>query len=82
MKTINNLILFVLMFFSISTFAQNRIDENIDITNQNINFKYSSILPSVAYYGEISETTGRSKTNYVNGYYKSNGTYVDSYYRS
>jgi hypothetical protein len=65
-----------------STFAQNRIDENIDVANQKINFKYSSILPSVAYYGEISGSTGRPKTNYVNGYYKSNGTYVDSYYRS
>ena len=33
-------------------------------------------------YGEISPSTGRPATNRVNGYYRSNGTYVDSYYRS
>jgi hypothetical protein len=43
-------------------------------------------LPGVAkngsYYGEISEKTGRPRTEYVQGYYRRDGTYVGSYYRS
>jgi hypothetical protein len=35
-----------------------------------------------SYYGEISETTGRPKTVYVRGYYRKDGTYVRSHYRS
>jgi len=33
-------------------------------------------------YGDISTTTGLPKTTYVHGYFRSNGTYVGSYYRS
>ena len=33
-------------------------------------------------YGDISSSTGRSKTTPVNGYYRSNGTYVRGHYRS
>lgn len=33
-------------------------------------------------YGDISPATGRSKTVYVPGYFKSNGKYVRGYYRS
>ncbi len=33
-------------------------------------------------YGALSEYTGQPKTVYVNGYYRSNGTYVRSHYRS
>lgn len=33
-------------------------------------------------YGDISPATGRPKTVYVPGYYKSNGKYVRGYYRS
>jgi hypothetical protein len=33
-------------------------------------------------YGDISTTTGLPKTTYVNGYYRRNGTYVRSYFRS
>jgi hypothetical protein len=32
--------------------------------------------------GDISSITGLPKTNYVNGYFRSDGTYVGSYYRS
>jgi hypothetical protein len=33
-------------------------------------------------YMEVSETTGRLRTNYVSGYYRKDGTYVRGYYRS
>jgi hypothetical protein len=35
-----------------------------------------------SYYGEISEKTGLPRDTYVNGYYRRDGTYVRSYYRS
>ena len=35
-----------------------------------------------SYYGQISKTTGRPKTVAVRGYYRKNGTYVRSHYRS
>lgn len=35
-----------------------------------------------SYYGEISDRTGLPRTIYVNAYYRSDGTYVRSYYRS
>jgi hypothetical protein len=35
-----------------------------------------------SYYGEISERTFRPKTTYVSGYYRNDGTYVRSHYRS
>jgi hypothetical protein len=35
-----------------------------------------------SYYGEISTVNGLPRTHYVNGYYRSDGTYVRSYYRS
>jgi len=44
------------------------------------------LSPGVAengsYYGEISPATGRPKTVYVRGYYRKDGTYVRSHYRS
>jgi hypothetical protein len=49
---------------------------------------YDNVLqpPFVAengsYYGEISTRTGLPRTNFVNGYYRMDGTYVRSYYRS
>lgn len=33
-------------------------------------------------YGEISPVTGRAKTVHVKGYYRKDGTYVQSHYRS
>ena len=35
-----------------------------------------------SYYGERSSITGRSKTVYVNGYFRKDGTYVRGHYRS
>lgn len=35
----------------------------------------------LAYYGQVN-SNGTVRTNRVNGYMKSNGTYVNSYYRS
>ena len=45
-------------------------------------FKPSVIEKIALGYGEISPRTGRPATNRVNGYYRSNGTYVNGYYRS
>lgn len=36
----------------------------------------------IACYGCLSTTTGRPRTKYIRGYMKSNGTYVNSYYKS
>jgi hypothetical protein len=33
-------------------------------------------------YGDLSTATGRPRTNYVRGYFRRDGTYVGSYYRS
>jgi len=35
-----------------------------------------------SYYGQISKATGRPKVVHVTGYYRKDGTYVRSYYRS
>jgi len=35
----------------------------------------------LTYYGQVN-SNGTVRTKRVNGYYKSNGTYVNSYYRS
>lgn len=40
------------------------------------------IAENESYYGQISENTGRPKTVYVRGYYRKDGTYVRSHYRS
>lgn len=42
----------------------------------------SHIAESGSYYGQISKATGRPKTVHVKGYYRKNGTYVKSHYRS
>lgn len=47
--------------------------------------RYGTRLPIAendSYYGQISETTGRPKTVHVRGYYRKDGTYVRSHYRS
>ena len=40
------------------------------------------IAENDSYYGQISKNTGRPKTVYVRGYYRKDGTYVRSHYRS
>ena len=45
-------------------------------------FGSQRIAENGTYYGQISETTGRPKTVYVKGYYRKDGTYVRSHYRS
>jgi len=40
------------------------------------------IAENDSYYGQISDNTGRPKTVYVKGYYRKDGTYVRSHYRS
>src|SRR5690606_37091756 len=49
-------------------------------------YEYDWYKPLVAengsYYGEISDVTFRPKTVYVKAYYRKDGTYVRSHYRS
>jgi len=45
-------------------------------------YKETAIAENSSYYGQISEATGRPKTVYVRGYYRKDGTYVRSHYRS
>ena len=45
--------------------------------NEQLNKKYS-----LACYGCISESTGRPRLEYVQPHFRSNGTYVNGYYRS
>lgn len=40
------------------------------------------IAENSSYYGQISDNTGRAKTVYVRGYFRRDGTYVRSHYRS
>ena len=40
------------------------------------------IAENSSYYGEISKITGRPKTVFVRGYFRKDGTYVRSHYRS
>lgn len=43
---------------------------------------HSGVGENGSYYGQISEHTGRPKTVHVKGYYRKDGTYVRSHYRS
>ena len=40
------------------------------------------IAENGSYYGEVSEVTGRPKTIFVEGYFRKDGTYVQSHFRS
>lgn len=42
----------------------------------------SKVAENGSYNGQISQRTGRPKTKYVSGYYRSDGTYVRGHYRS
>lgn len=45
-------------------------------------YSYPQVAENGSYYGQISTKTGAPKTTYVHGYFRKNGTYVRSYYRS
>jgi len=45
-------------------------------------YRKPSVAENGSYYGQISENTGRPKTVHVRGYYRKDGTYVRSHYRS
>jgi hypothetical protein len=55
-------------------------------STSNSNTTTPAYAPPVAengsYYGEVSPETGRPKTVHVEGYYRSDGTYVRGHYRS
>jgi len=59
-----------------------------EFTKKILDYNSSTYLPSHptaennSYYGQISERTGRPKTVHVRGYYRKDGTYVRSHYRS
>lgn len=69
---------------------QNTIEEikSSPLSQSQINSNSNSFASSPSYststsgYGETSEITGRAKTVHVNGYYRKDGTYVKSHYRS
>ena len=61
--------------FNSSTGTSNR-------TSTKSYYKDSRIQITPSSFGETSNKTGRVKTKPVNGYYKSNGVYVNPYYRS
>lgn len=42
----------------------------------------ANVAENGSYYGQISENTGRPKTVHVRGYYRRDGTYVRSHFRS
>lgn len=62
------------------------VKKSLDFNLQYLKGLSKNNVPRVAkngsYYGEISKPTGRPKTIYVRGYYKKDGTYVRSHYRS
>jgi len=75
--------------FSSITFKNGRVIDTSklsDYTKYKIKDYSKNLYPHVAengsYYGEISKLTGRPKTVYVRGYFRKNGTYVSSHYRS
>ena len=47
----------------------------------NVETSSDSELVYLSYYGQVN-SNGTVRTKRVNGYYKRNGTYVNSYYRS
>jgi hypothetical protein len=55
---------------------------NISNISPNTYVRAPPIAENGSYYGEISKATGRPKTVYVHGYYRRDGTYVRSHYRS
>ena len=67
-------------------FLQNQINykspSNYQIQHKQPTYSSPHIAENGSYYGQISENTGRPKTVYVRGYYRKDGTYVRSHYRS
>lgn len=62
------------------------IQERRKISRPDIKLCYLPDLPDIAengsYYGEISKLTGRPKYTFVRGYFRKDGVYVRSHYRS
>ena len=55
---------------------------NYGVQNRQPSYSIPRAAENGTYYGQISENTGRPKTVYVRGYYRKDGTYVRSHYRS
>lgn len=50
--------------------------------DKQLGYRLPPVEENESYYGQISEDTGRPKTVHVRGYYRKDGTYVRSHYRS
>jgi len=63
---------------------QQKTNNTTSKTNTVTRYRYLPplIAENGSYYGEISKRTGRPKTIYVHGYFRSDGTYVRGHYRS
>jgi len=55
---------------------------NYRVQHRQPSYSIPRVSENGSYYGQISENTGRPKTVYVRGYYRKDGTYVRSHYRS
>lgn len=55
---------------------------SLDISSSKQSIYTTGCSESGACYGDISKITGLPKTTYVRGYYRKDGKYVRSYYRS
>ena len=76
MKTLTKITFAVLLGIGTFASAKTYVD-----TNHHSNKTEVRELIALGF-GEISPRTGRPATNYVHGYYRSNGTYVNGYWRS
>ena len=56
-----------------------RVQSTVRLANGS---SYPFVAENGSYYGQISQLTGRPKTVFVHSYYRSDGTYVRSHYRS
>lgn len=62
-----------------SSTSKNQSSTSTVNTNKNASYMSSGTASG---YGEISQLTGKPKTVHVKGYYRKDGTYVRSHYRS
>jgi outer membrane protein assembly factor BamE (lipoprotein component of BamABCDE complex) len=56
-----------------------RIQSTVKLTSGS---SFPFVAENGSYYGQVSQLTGRPKTVFVHSYYRSDGTYVRSHYRS
>jgi len=62
--------------------ASYKSSANYGVRYRQPSYSIPRVSENGSYYGQISENTGRPKTVHVSGYYRKDGTYVRSHYRS